>query len=367
MHSGILRSRHLAVLFIFLAILSSFTARLAFIQIIEFPFYSAIAKDQHTVSIPLEPRRGTIFDRNMRVLAVNLNIDSVFANPREIKDKVHAARSLASCLGLKEGLVRDRLSRDKGFVWIKRKITPEESSAVKAMKLKGVDMLKESKRFYPNGELACHVLGTADIDNNGMEGVELVYDRYLKGSQGWLVSTQDGKRRKVVSYQHEHIPPRDGANLVLTLDEVVQHIAEQELEAAYKKHNARGASIVVMDPGTGDILAMASLPNYDLNHFKTRSTESLKNRAVCDFFEPGSIFKVVTASALLEEGAVRLDDKFFCENGSYRVGRRTIHDHRPHGVLTFKEVIEKSSNIGTIKAASRIGADKMYKYISSYS
>ncbi len=366
MHSGILRFRHFAILFFFLAVLLFLITRLIFIQIIDFPFYSAAAKDQHTVSIPLEPKRGAILDRNMRVLAVNLNVDSIFANPREVIDKVRASGSIASCLKLKEELVLERLNRDKGFVWLKRKVTPEESSAIKALKLKGVDVIKESKRFYPNGRLACHVLGTADIDNNGMEGLELLHDRYLKGAQGWLVSTQDGKRRKVASYQREYIPPKNGANLVLTLDEVIQHIAEQELEAAYNKHNARGASIIVMDPKTGDILAMASLPNYDLNNFKNRSVDSLKNRAVCDFFEPGSVFKIVTASALLEEGAVRLDDKFFCENGSYKVGRRTIHDHRPHGVLTFQEVIEKSSNIGTIKAASRIGADKMYKYLTRF-
>ena len=366
MHSGILRARHLFVFFLFLALLSLLAARLIFLQIIRFPFYAEIAKDQHSVSIPLEPKRGAIFDSNMRILAVNLNVDSVFANPREVVNKPFAARRLSSILGLRADYVLDKLGRDKGFVWIKRKVTKSQADAIRRADIKGVELIKESKRFYPNGNSACHILGTTNVDNVGLEGLELVYDKYLKGREGWLISTQDGRRRKLKSYQSDYMPPRDGFNLVLTVDDVIQHIAERELEVMYKKYNAKGASIIVVDPKTGDILAMASYPNYDLNNFRTRPPDSVRNRAICDFFEPGSVFKVVTASAALEEKAVKLDDKFFCENGEYKVGSRTLHDHRPHGSLTFRDVIVLSSNIGTVKVAARFGANKMYDYITRF-
>jgi cell division protein FtsI/penicillin-binding protein 2 len=365
-HSGILRARHFFVFFFFLFALSFLTVRLAFIQIVNFPFYSSVAKDQHTITIPLEPKRGAIFDREMRVLAVNLNVESVYANPREVASAPAAARSLASILDLDEEVLLERLQRDKGFVWIKRKVAQAEADAVRRAKMKGVELIKESKRFYPNGSLACHVVGTAGIDNNGLEGLELLYDRYLRGSPGWSISSQDGKRRKLRLYKHEYMPPKDGFNLILTIDEVIQNIAERALEEAYEKYDAKGASIIVMDPSNGDVLAMASLPSYDLNKIGNRTPESLRNRAICDFFEPGSIFKVVTASAALEEKAVDLEDRFFCENGEYRVGRRILHDHRPHGVLTFREIVEKSSNIGVVKVAARFGASKMYEYLCRF-
>ncbi len=366
MHSGILRARHCSIFFFFLLLLGFLAARLVLIQIISFPFYSSVAKDQHTITIPLEPTRGTIFDREMRVLAVNLKVDSVYANPREVADEAAAAKVLVPILGLDEDFVLERLRREKGFVWIKRKVTKKESDAVRSLKIKGIDLVRESKRFYTNGTLACHMLGTTDIDNTGLESLELVYDKYLKGSAGWRISTQDGKRRQLTLFQHEYVPPKDGFNLILTIDEVVQHISEEALEKVYTKYNAKGASIIVMDPACGDILAMASLPNFDLNSAKNRSAESMRNRAVTDFFEPGSVFKVVTASAALEEKVVDFNDRFFCENGEYRVGARILHDHRPHGVLTFREVIEKSSNIGTVKVAARLGAQTMYRYLAKF-
>jgi len=365
-HSGILRKRQLAVFVFFILSLSILVLRLLYIQVVKHDFYKRIADDQHTVSLEIAPKRGTIFDRNMRVLAVNLNSDSIFANPRAVKDKRRTAASISGILGISEDFVYDRLSRNKSFVWIKRKVSPEASARVKALKIEGIDAIQESKRSYPNKTLACHVIGTVDIDNNGLEGLELYYNKYLKGEPGWVVSTQDAKRKLLESYQYEYIPPKNGFNLVLTIDGVIQSIAERELAKAFDKFNAKGASIVVMDPRTGDVLAMANMPNYDLNDAKNRSKESVRNRAINDFFEPGSVFKIVTASAALEEKAVALSDKFNCENGEWRMGRRVLHDHTPHGIMTFKEIIEKSSNIGTVKAAIRMGQEKMYKYIKLF-
>ncbi|MDD5428654.1 MAG: penicillin-binding transpeptidase domain-containing protein [Candidatus Omnitrophica bacterium] len=325
-----------------------------------------MASEQHTVSVEVPPTRGTIFDRSMRVLAVNLNSNSVFVNAREVKDKKALARTLAKILELKESYVMQRLARDKAFVWIKRKITPQEAETIKKLKLEGVAIIKESKRFYPDRSLASHVIGTVDIDNVGLEGLELYYNKYLKGESGWLISTQDAKRKLLESYQYEFIPPKNGFSLVLSIDEVIQNIAERELRKMYEKYNAKGASIVVMDPKTGDVLALANFPNFDLNEPGKRPPDSIRNRAINDFFEPGSIFKIVAASGLLEEKLVTFSTKFDCENGQWKVGRRILHDHRPHGILTFKEVIELSSNIGTVKAASLLGAARMFKYLEAF-
>ncbi len=302
----------------------------------------------------------------MRVLAVNLNVDSVYANAREIKNKRKIAKLLSSVLNLDENFVLARLSKDKAFVWIKRKISQKESSEIKRLNPEGIGLIKESKRYYPNKALASHLLGVVDIDNAGLEGLELNYNRYLKGHNGWLTSTQDARRKLLESYQDEFIPPKDGFNLILTIDEVIQHIAERELLKAYEKYHAKAASIIVMDPRSGAILALANLPNFDLNNPDKRPIDSIRNRAINDFFEPGSVFKIVTASGVLEEKAVNFNDKFYCENGEYRVGRRILHDHRPHGILTFKEVIEKSSNIGTVKVAALLGPARMYKYMQNF-
>ena len=366
MHSGTFRARQLAVFLFFLLSLTFLLLRLLYLQGIRYNFYKRIAAEQHTVSAEIQPRRGTIFDRNMRVLAVNLNCDSVFANPHEVKNKDQAARNLASALNLNPDFVLERLSKDKSFVWIKRKITAQESELLKKIKIKGVETVKESRRVYPDRALACHTLGTVDIDNAGMEGLELYYNKYLKGESGWFISAQDARRKILESYQDTLIPSRNGLNLVLTIDEVIQSIAETELAKMYEKYNAKGASIIVMDPRNGDILALANFPGFDPNDFSKRSIESARNRAISDFFEPGSVFKIVTASGLLEEKAVGLNDKFYCENGAWNIGKRTLHDHTPHGTLTFHEVIEKSSNIGTVKAASLLGPEKMYKYIKEF-
>lgn len=363
MHSGIFRTRQLFVFLFFLLSLTLLLIRLFYLQAVKYPFYYKIANEEHTFSEKLQPKRGTIYDRNMRVLAVNLNRESVFANPREIKDKEKTAGILVSVLGLGKDVVIEKISKDKGFVWIKRKLTTEEALQLRKFNLAGIGFVEESKRFYPNLQLACHVLGSVDIDNKGLEGLESLYDNYLKGTGGWLISMQDAKKNILKSYQEDFLPPKNGYNLVLTIDDVIQNIAERELYKMYDKYHAKGASIIVMDPKNGDILALANYPGFDLNNVSKRPAESIRNRAINDFFEPGSIFKIVTASTALEENVVNFNDKFDCENGAWKIGKRVLHDHRPHGILTFKEVIEKSSNIGTVKVASLFGPEKMFKYM----
>lgn len=289
--------------------------------------------------------------------------DSVYAVPRQIPaaEKETIARVLEHTLKLDRAFLQDRLWRDKSFVWLARKVTPAQSRELRARNLKGIGFIKESKRSYPNGYLASQCIGFAGLDNSGLEGLELYYDRYLRGSPGWAVMLRDARSKKLNLYQQVSLP-QDGQDIILTIDEVIQYIAERELEKAWRSSSAKGASIVVMDPWTGAILAMANCPTYDINFPGKADKEQMRNRAVCDLFEPGSVFKIVTASAALEEKKASEEDRIFCENGEYRVANHTLHDHRPHGWLTFREVIEQSSNIGTCKIAQGLGAQTVWRY-----
>ncbi|MFA5410998.1 MAG: penicillin-binding transpeptidase domain-containing protein, partial [Candidatus Omnitrophota bacterium] len=353
-------------LFFFLFFIFSI-ARLFFIQFFRSSYLTKIARSQHDLFIELEPRRGTLFDANLKPLTINLSVDSLYAVPNEIApaDKERIAGLLAHILSLDYGFLKERLSRKKSFIWLARKISPAESEAIKKLKLKGIGFIKENKRSYHNDYLASHVIGFAGLDNTGLAGLELYYDKYLKGEAGWTVFLRDA-RQKRLDLEDKVVLPKDGYDLVLTLDEVIQYIAERELDKAFKLYHAKGASIIVMDPHTGAILALANRPTFDLNGFTKIDPDARRNRSITDLFEPGSSFKIVTASAALEEKKVTEEDKFFCENGSYKFGPHTLHDHRPHGTLTFREVIEQSSNIGTAKVAQLLGPDLLYRYIKLF-
>jgi cell division protein FtsI/penicillin-binding protein 2 len=291
-------------------------------------------------------------------------VDSLFADPSEIqdKDKETIARQLLPILDVDYNYLKDRLYREKSFVWLSRKIDASQSEAIKRLNIKGLNFIKESKRCYPNGYLASHIIGFAGLDNVGLEGIELYYDKYLRGEPGGVVFLRDARQKKLDLWE-KMVSPKDGYDLVLTINEVIQFIAEQELDKAFRVYRAQGASIVVMDPNTGAILALAVRPTYDINEYADAKKEQIRNRSISDIFEPGSVFKIVTLSAALEEKKVTEEDKFFCENGSYKVATHILHDHRPHGLLNFREVIEQSSNIGTVKVAQILGSDLLYRYI----
>lgn len=351
---------------LFISLLILLLIRIAYLQLALAHNFAKLAKKQHTEIIELQPKRGTIYDRNMRSLAVSLNLDSVYANAREIKEKRRVAQSLLPILNVSEDFLAERLNRNKGFVWLKRKISPAESARVKALRIKGIEFVKETKRFYPNDSLASHVIGYAGMDNKGLEGLELLYDRHLRGSPGYRATFRDARRRPIASFEYEYYPSVDGFDLVLTIDEIIQHIAEREIDRAMKDFHPIGACIVVMDPKSGDILALSNRPTYNTNSFEKASLEKKRNRVVTDMFEPGSTFKIVTAAAALEKKAVNLNDKFFCENGAYKIAGHILHDHKPHGWLTFRQVIEKSSNIGTVKVAQILGAQELYRFIKAF-
>jgi len=361
------RRRSEAVFLVFIIFLIFCIGRLLFIQFFRSNYLTSIARKQHNQFVELEPRRGAIYDSNLKAQAFNLSMDSLYATPNTLKDrdKENIIDKLLPILGTDREYLRDRLYRKKSFIWLARKLTPNKAEAIKALKFKGLGFMKETKRIYPNSYLASHVIGFSGMDNTGLEGIERDFDKYLKGSPGWAIFLRDARQKKLDIWE-KMVLPVDGLDLVLTIDEVIQYIAERELDKAFKKYNAKGASIIVMDPHTGKILAMASRPSYDLNDHSSVSKDSMRNRAICDLFEPGSVFKIVTASAALEEKKVTEEDKFFCENGKYKVGGHILHDHRPHGTLTFRQVIEESSNIGTVKVAQILGADMVYQYLKAF-
>lgn len=359
------RRRAEAVFLAFLVFLIFCISRLFYIQFFRSSYLSGIANKQHNLFVELEPRRGNIYDTNLKPQAINIPADSLYASPNEIQDKEAIIKQLSQILNLDYVYLRDRLYRKKSFIWVARKITPQQAGAIKRLNIKGLGFLKENRRSYPNSYLASHIIGFAGLDNIGLEGIELYYDKYLKGEAGWALFLRDARQKKLDLWQ-KMVLPKDGFDLALTIDEVIQYIAERELDKAFKTYHAKGASIVVMNPHTGAILALANRPTYDLNNHVNVSNDQMRNRAICDLFEPGSVFKIVTASAAIEEKKVNEEDRFFCENGSYRVASHILHDHRPHGWLSFREVIVESSNIGTTKVAQILGPEIITRYIKLF-
>ena len=366
MHINVSKTRQFLIFIAFIALFVALSARLLYIQIIRNKFFKGLAEKQHKTFIKLAPQRGTIYDRVERVLAMYLGAPSVYAVPREIDSDEDVSRTLAKELNVERSVIQKRLAKDNYFAWIKRKITPEGEEKIKKLSIKGVYLTSEGQRFYPGNRLACHVLGITGMDNKGLEGIELYYDKELAGEYGWRRSYRDAKKREIISFQSDALPARNGTNLTITIDEVIQHIIEKEVENLVKTFRPKGVSVIAMDPRTGEVLGLANYPWFNPNDISDIKQGSLRNRAIADSFEPGSVFKIVTASAALEEGVVDFDSKFFCENGSYKIGKRILHDYRPHGMLNFREIIEKSSNIGVAKVAARLGRDKLYEYVERF-
>lgn len=360
-------NKRLAAIVVFLFFSLSFLFfRCLYLQVFKFDKFSKLAQNQQSATIILEPQRGKIFDANNNILATNLTVESVYAEPHRIENLDETVTALSGILGLPRDFVAERLKQRKFFVWIKRKISEDESRILKEADLKGIGFLKESKRYYPMHNLASQTLGFVNIDNTGLEGIELYYDDYLKGTKGYKKILRDAYLRELFAFSKLYMPAQDGYDITLTIDSVIQQIAEGELEKGVDKFNAKAASVIVMNPHTGEILALANFPGCDLNSYALSQQDALRNRSICDIFEPGSVFKIITASAVLEEGLVGLEDNFFCENGAYKISGRVLHDHRPYGNLTFREIIEHSSNIGTVKVAQKLGEKLLYKYVKLY-
>ena len=350
----------LVVLFVLLAV------RLFCVQLGAAKPLSKLASDQYKTFSRLLPRRGMIYDRNLRELAVSINLDSVFIDPALVEDRHSAANKLSAVLEEDPEDILKKLDNKKRFAWLARRIETQAVNDIKRLSIKGVGFTKEPKRAYPNDALASHVLGFVGLDDEGLEGIELLYNQYLTGTVGWIYSIRDAKKREVPGYEYREISPADGNDVVLTIDSVVQAFAEKELERSFKKYNAKGGMIVVMEPYTGDILALANRPTFNPNKIGDYPVEARRNRVVCDFFEPGSSFKIVTATAVIEEDVMGMDDELYCENGEFKWSMHTYHDHKPYEWLKFRDIIKYSSNIGTMKSALKVGDRRLYRYIKRF-
>ena len=340
--------------------------RLVSLQVLNAEELSGKADRQHEKETILEAERGTIFDRQGQILAINVEVPSVYAIPALMKDSRAAASKLGKVLGVNPKTIRHRLESNKNFVWIKRKINPDQVRHLKQLELGGIGFLSESKRFYPKRHLLGQTLGFAGLDNQGLEGIELQYDSYLRGEKGWVIVERDAMGRSIFPKGLEYISPSRGKDLVLTIDEVIQHITERELGAVIQQTSAASGSAIVMDPKTGAILAMAVQPSFNPNNIKHYNAKHWRNRTITDPYEPGSTFKIVTAAAALQEGVTTPGELIYCEKGKMKMGRRVIHDHEKYEYLTFSEVIQKSSNIGTAKVAMRLGEEGLYRYIRMF-
>jgi cell division protein FtsI (penicillin-binding protein 3) len=337
---------------------ASLVARAVQLHAVDGEWLAQRARSQHESTLHLAPLRGEIADRNGELLSVSVDVGSVAASPRRVRDRSVASARLAPILGMRARDITELLSPHRGFVWIKRWVSPVESEGVRRLALEGISLAAERRRLYPNGELAAAYLGFAGRDEVGLSGIELAYDGPLRGARSEIPALRDGRGRKLVAWGGE-AETRRGARLVLSLDAQLQHAAERALDRAIERTGARAASLVALDPWTGDLLAMAERPGFDPNRFWKEAPRRFRMRAFTDPFEPGSTLKPFVMARALEAGVVEPETRINCENGEWSVADRVIHDWRPHGVLTAGQVLTHSSNIGAAKIAEQLGSKRL--------
>jgi cell division protein FtsI (penicillin-binding protein 3) len=340
--------------------------RIGYLQVFKHEEYSRLAEAQRAKTVPLRPKRGPILDRGGLVLAESAAAESLFGLPTRMSDSARVATALAPILGEPASDISRRLDPDKRFVWVKRKLPPRVAQAVQDLHEPTLGFIQESLRLYPNRELAAHVVGFEGLDGKGLSGIEQAWDVHLAGAEGKALVERDALGRDVTGAPKVLKPSIPGQGVALTLDATLQYIAEKEVDAAWRRTRAKGAMAVMMDPRTGEILAMAIRPTFNPNAFGAATDEERRNRAITDPFEPGSTFKVIMAAGALEEGVVRPTDRFYGENGKIKVATAVIGDWKPFGWLTFSEVLQNSSNVGSIKAGMQLGKERYYKYITGF-
>jgi cell division protein FtsI (penicillin-binding protein 3) len=341
-------------------------ARLFFLQVIQAEQGADQVRKQHYTSMMLQANRGVIVDRSGKPLALNVDLASVFAMPNNIHDPAHVAKKLSRVLNLPALSLKKRLNKPQPFVWLKRKVGPETAEAVRALSLSGVDIVMEPRRFYPKGGLLSHLIGFAGIDSQGLEGLELQYEKYLRGQKRRVRFQRDALGRTISLVGAEGQRPSQGYRIVLTIDEVIQYIAEQELESALNQTGAQKGAVLVMDPKTGAVLAWALRPSFDPNQPPAGSAAIWRNRAITDPYEPGSTLKIIVAAAALEEGVVHPDSLIYGGEGQMPVGGTIVHDPAKSGWMTFAEVLTQSSNVGIIKTAMSVGESRLFEYLRSF-
>jgi cell division protein FtsI (penicillin-binding protein 3) len=361
--------RRLLQLFAFLAAWALVVlARLVQVQLVQHDYYVAKAQRQQEHTLALNPVRGAILDRHGRVLAESVSAESIYADPSLLADRAAAAKALAAALHQPLRELEGKLRSNAGFVWIARQLPLSEAAEVKKLKLDGVYFLEEHRRSYPRESLAANVIGYAGVDGHGLAGIEHSFDSYVRGKAGKVTLLRDARRSNYLVGGEGANRPTDGNDVVLTIDSVVQFIAERALARAVDKYHAAGGSVTVMDPRDGTVLAMASAPTFDPNHFGDYGPAAWRNRGVQDMYEPGSTFKIITASAGLEEGVVTPSQILDCANGALSIGNVTIHEHghNRYGLISFEDVMIHSSNIGAVRVGLALGQGRFYNWIRRF-
>jgi cell division protein FtsI/penicillin-binding protein 2 len=346
-------------------------ARLVNLQVFQHGDLVVRAERQQMGTHVVPSKRGDIVDRRGRVLATSVDADTVYAVPSEIGNAAEAARKLCSafrdCTAKELEALVDRLGQPRAFAYVRRQVAPDQARRVADLNLDGVDFIKESKRFYPNKELAAHLLGWVGIDNKGLSGLEYTYDPQIRGKAGTILIHTDARRH---AYSRFERPPTSGSSIELTIDEYLQHIAERELHAGVMANRAAGGTAIIMNPRSGEILAMANEPTFNPNAYREFEDDERRNRAVQDLYEPGSTFKVVTASAAIDENVMPIDTMIDTNPGVLHIPGRakpiTEANHHNYHVLSFEDVIVKSSNIGAIKIGFRVGTERLSRYVMRF-
>jgi len=338
-------------------------ARLGYLQLYSYSEYLAKAQHQQQRIFELSPMRGTIYDRKGHELAVSLPMDSVFGDPAEITDVEMVARLLSGVLNMPADDLETRIREAHSPVRLAKKLSPETVQRISDMNLKGVFFQKENRRVYPQRELAASVLGYVDVDEKGIGGIEYSLDKEIRGRPGKMMVMADGRRRQ---YDRRESAPETGASVTLTIDETIQYIAEKELARGIEETHAKAGTVVVQDPNTGELLAIANWPTFDSNDANKYSDEVRSDRAVTAAYEPGSTFKVITLTGAIENGMATPDEMIDCQMGSIQLPGRLIHDWHPFGVLSVRGILAQSSDVGAIKVALRLGAPKFYDTIRAF-
>lgn len=367
MAASLQRNRRYVML---LALLGGFGVvlfRLVTLQVLQAAELTEKAGRQHQKTVSLEGARGTIVDRNGKVLAMNLEVPSVFGVPTDVESPAKTARVLAPVLHVRVNELEQKLRQDRRFVWLARKLDPEQGRWFERTRIEGIGVVLEGRRFYPKGPLLSHLLGFAGMDGQGLEGIERRYDSDLQGEKRVTVLQRDAKGRTVFSKgQQAEQAPAAGHRLVLTIDEVIQYIVEKELDGAVARAQAKSGTMIVLDPNTGALLAMAGSPRFDPNALSNLNPDRWRNRALTDAYEPGSTMKAILAAAVIEERVMKPNTLVFGEQGSMAIASTVIHDHEKLGWVTFAQVIQKSSNIGAAKAGMALGDQRLYQYLQAF-
>lgn len=360
------RGRRYILLHLLLAGFGVILFRLVSLQVLQAAELTARADRQHQKSVTLEGARGTVTDRHGKVLAMNVEVPSIFGVPTSLDSPANAARSLSPVLHIRREEIEKKLRQDKHFVWLARKVEPEQGRRLEQLSIDGIGMVMEGRRFYPKGPLLAHVLGFVGMDGMGLEGLERRYESQLHGEKRLTILQRDALGRTVFPKDLREQVPATGQALTLTIDEVIQYIAEKELEEAVDHARAKSGTIIVMEPRTGAILAMAVSPRFDPNAVAALTADRWRNRALTDTYEPGSTMKVVVAAAALEERVMMPGSMLFGENGRMTIANTTIHDHEKLGWMTFAQMIQKSSNIGAAKTGMLVGDQRLYRYLQAF-